>query len=466
MKVCMFVYKSFKNDARIEKEAKSLLAAGYSVTVVGVLDKTTKPYEEKDGIRIIRVTQYPIHLRIRRTLRSSWLSFKETVRESSFADVIKPIWHTLHPQPADDIKLDTENLQGNDKPIAAAKPSQKIQAQKPDTKTEVNKTLKRRLLPFYKHLLFLDFYDKAFKAIANEPADIYHAHDLLALPAAYNAAQRHGKKFVYDSHELYLEINRLEPISQAEKFLWKNIEAFLIRRANAVITVNESIANELTQRYGVKTPTVIMNTPSQRTDFLSVKDRNLRTALGVSDDYYLLLYSGSRTFNRGLEKAIESLIYLQKCHLVMLGFGSDQYNKKLQTLAQEVGVQSRVSFFGPVPSEEVTTYAASADLGIAPTENVCLNNYYTSPNKLFEYIIAGLPIVASNFPEMKKIIDKFEIGCTFDPSEPKNIAEAVLHMLEDPEKLQRMKQNTAAVSQVYNWENESKKLLELYRLLK
>jgi glycosyltransferase involved in cell wall biosynthesis len=462
----MFVYNNFRNDARIEKEARTLLAAGCSVTVVGVLDKTTKPYEEKSGIQIIRVTLIPLHYRIRRALRSSWLSFKETVRESSFGDVIKPIWHTLHPQPADDIKLDTENFQENDKSITAAKPSQEIQAEKADNKIEVKRTINRQFLLFYKHLLLLDFYDKAFKAIANEPADIYHAHDLLALPAAYKAAQRHRKKFVYDSHELYLERNTLEPINQVEKFLWRFIEGFLIGKASAVITVSESIANELAQRYRAKTPTLIMNTPSQKRDFFKGEDKNLRTLLGVSDEYYLLLYSGSRTFNRGLEKAIESLIYLPKCHLVLMGYGTEQYNKKLQTLAEEVGVRSRVSFFGPVPPEEVTAYAASADLGIAPIENVCLSYYYCSPNKLFEYIIAGIPVVASNFPEMKKIIEKFEIGCTFDPSEPKNIAEAVLHMLEEPEKLQRMKQNTAAVSKVYNWENESKKLLELYRLLK
>ncbi len=461
MKVCMFVYNNFKNDARVLKEAKSLLVAGYSVTVVALLDKTTQPYEEKDGIRIIRVTPNPLHKRILYSLRSSVESFKET----SIGQAIKPIWKSLRAEQTGGVELQQESTQENGKLLAVAKPVEHTQAKKRDIKALIKQRIRSEILLLYRFLSFVDFYDKAFKAIANEPADIYHGHDLTALPVAYQAAQRHGAKFVYDSHELFLERNTRQPISQTEKTLWRLIEEFLIRRASAVITVNEPIANELTQRYQVKTPTVIMNAPFQRRDFLDDKDRNLRTILGVSDEYCLLLYSGGRTFNRGLEKLINSLSDLPNCHLVLLGMGSDEYNKKLQTLAREVGVQSRVSFFGPVPSEEVTAYAASADLGIVANENVCLNNYYSSPNKLFEYILAGLPVAASDFPVMKKIIEQFEIGCTFDPSSPQNIAQAVLHMLEDSEKLQRMKQNTFIAAQVYNWENESKKLIELYSQL-
>ena len=461
MKVCMFVYNNFKNDARVLKEAKSLVAAGYSVTVVALLDKTTQPYEEKDGIRIIRVTPNPLHQRILYSWRSSVESFKET----SIGQAIKPIWKSLRAEETGGVELQQESTQENGKLLAVAKPVEHTQAKKRDIKALIKQRIRSEIPLLYRFLSFVDFYDKAFKAIANEPADIYHGHDLTALPVTYQAAQRHGAKFVYDSHELFLERNTLQPISQTEKYLWRRLEGFLIRRASAVITVSDSIANELAQRYQIKNPTVIMNAPSQKRAIPNDQDRNLRAALGVSDEYYLLLYSGVRTFNRGLEKLIESLVYLPKCHLVLLGMGADQYNKKLQTLAQEVGVRSRVSFFGPVPSEQVTAYAASADLGVAPIENVCLSYYYCSPNKLFEYINAGLPAIGSNFPEMKKVIEQFEVGCTFDPSSPQNIAQAVLHMLEDSEKLQRMKQNTFIAAQVYNWENESKKLIELYSQL-
>jgi glycosyltransferase involved in cell wall biosynthesis len=457
----MFVYNNFKNDARVLKEAKSLVAAGYSVTVVALLDKTTKAYEEKDGIRIIRVAINPLHRRI----LSSWRSSVESFKETSIGQAIKPIWKSLRTEQTGSVELRQENTQENGKLLAVARPVEHHQPKKTNTKTPIKQRIKSEILFLYSFLSFVDFYDKAFKAIANEPADIYHGHDLTALPVAYQAAQRHHAKFVYDSHELFLERNTRQPITQTEQSLWRVLEGYLIRRASAVITVNEPIAKELAQRYQIETPTVIMNAPFQKGSIFDDKDRNLRTILEVSNDYHLLLYSGTRTFNRGLEKLIQSLIYLPKCHLVLLGMGSAQYNEKLQTLTHEVGVQSRVSFFGPVPSEEVTAYAASVDLGIVANENVCLNNYYSSPNKLFEYIIAGLPVAASDFPVMKKVIEQFEIGCTFDPSSPQNIAQAVLHMLEDSEKLQRMKQNTFIAAQVYNWENESKKLIELYSQL-
>ncbi len=153
MKICMFVYKSFKNDARIEKEAKSLLAAGYSVTVVGVLDKTTKPYEEKDGIRIIRVSQYPIQYGIMRAWRSAWLSFKETVRESSIGDALKPIWYALTQQTGN-VYVDQENSQENGKPIVVAKPVEQIPANSRHSNTVIKRTLRSELLLFYRLLFF------------------------------------------------------------------------------------------------------------------------------------------------------------------------------------------------------------------------------------------------------------------------------------------------------------------------
>ena len=249
------------------------------------------------------------------------------------------------------------------------------------------------------------------------------------------------------------------------KFLLSRIEAFLIRKANAVITVNESIADELSRRYGIKTPTVVMNTPSLITKNKNGNGNLLREALKIKPEYRLLLYLGFLTFNRGIEKMIQSLVYLPNCHLVLMGYGTEKYRKRLLALVQRGGMESRVSFFGPVPPDEVVMYATGADLGVAPIENSCLSYYYCSPNKVFEYINAGLAVVASDFPELRRVIYKHNIGCTFDPNDPHDIARAVMYVFEDAERWHRMKQNTFAASQSYNWENESEKLLNLYRTL-
>jgi glycosyltransferase involved in cell wall biosynthesis len=235
-----------------------------------------------------------------------------------------------------------------------------------------------------------------------------------------------------------------------------------------VITVNETIAKELSSRYLVPTPWVVMNAPSMKSPAYITSTGNgksLRAAIGIGSDLHLILYSGSITFNRGLEKVIESLVYLPDCYLVLMGYGTERYKISLQALAREIGVESRFSFFGPVPSEEVTTYASCADLGIAPIKNACLSYYYCSPNKLFEYILAGVPVIASNFPEMGKVIHKYEIGYTFDPEDSRGIARVIRRVFDNPQHYQKMKQNTITASHAYNWEKESKKLLEIYQTL-
>jgi glycosyltransferase involved in cell wall biosynthesis len=149
----------------------------------------------------------------------------------------------------------------------------------------------------------------------------------------------------------------------------------------------------------------------------------------------------------------------------MMGYGPSKYIDEFQEFALSNGVHLRVSFFGPVPVEEVTLYASTADLGIAPIENVCLSYYYSSPNKVFEYMSAGLPVVGSSFPELRKIIESYHLGRTFDPDDPEDIAKAINDVLSDSGRYEQMKRNAIEAAKIFNWENESKKLLAFYRSL-
>jgi glycosyltransferase involved in cell wall biosynthesis len=148
-----------------------------------------------------------------------------------------------------------------------------------------------------------------------------------------------------------------------------------------------------------------------------------------------------------------------------MGYSNNNYENKLRAIASDKDVASRLAFFGPVPTDEVTLYASSADVGVAPIENVCLSYYYCSPNKLFEYLIAGLPVIASDFPEMRQIIDEYGVGTTFDPSVPEDIARAAMEILKAPEKWEDITKKTDALASTYNWENESRKLIDIYQSL-
>lgn len=323
--------------------------------------------------------------------------------------------------------------------------------------------IKQFVLRYHRPLCFQNFYANGMQAVADEPADIYQAHDLNTLPVAWWLARKHKAKLVYDSHELYLNRNRTKPRGRINDFLLASMEKFLIRRCHAAITVNDTIAKELAVRYRIPTPHVIMNAPLSKSTEAAVESEALRRELGIPQQRFLILYCGGITFNRGLEKVIQSMALLPDCHLVFMGYGTAEYTESLLRIAEEHGVHERFDFFGPVPSDMVTTYASCADLGIAPIENVCLSYYYCSPNKVFEYLNAGLPVVASDFPEMRRVIEEFSVGGVFDPENPSDIARAIKDIKENPEAARQMRANTVNAAGKFHWGNEAEKLLNIYK---
>jgi glycosyltransferase involved in cell wall biosynthesis len=444
-KVCMFVHNNCKNDARVLKEAKALAEAGYDVRVIAVLDKTTEPHEERDGFRIIRVVKDPVHERFRRIAIGMLGRFlpgiEQEIQERSSRAYIQNIVRT-YPY----------------RFLAFGLPLFVI--------FSINRILyQARVLFEWVLKMPLSYYRPSFELIKQEPADIYHAHDLKTLLLGFLAARRSHAPLIYDSHELHGEHSTPKPVGRVEKYWLPKFERWLIHKANLVITVNESIAKELAQRYKIAVPAIIMNTPLTSRRSMWDQKYSLRNILNIHPEHRLVLYTGGITFGRGLGKVIEALTYCPNCHFVMMGYGLSEYIDEFQELARSKGVHSRVSFFGPVPVEEVILYASTADLGIAPIENVCLSYYYASPNKLFEYIAGGLPVAASNFPELRRIIESYHLGRTFDPDDPEDIAKAIHNVFSDSDRYEQMKRNAIEAAKIFNWENESKKLLALYRSL-
>jgi glycosyltransferase involved in cell wall biosynthesis len=315
---------------------------------------------------------------------------------------------------------------------------------------------RRMLMRVHKPLMFTDYYLRAFRLMRHEGVDVVHAHDLNTLPVGAALSRATGARLIYDSHELYPEVSTLSPL---EARVWRVVERALIGRADEVVTVCESIAGELSARHGVPRPHVLLNCPPRPVPASGDRDL-LRRKAGLAGDEPLVLYQGGFVPNRGLAAFVRAGHHVRRGTLVLMGWG--RLEEELRAIVAAEGLEGRVVITGPVPPEELAAYTSGADVGVIPYEPVGLNNTYTTPNKLFEYMAAGVPIVASHLPEIVRFVHGLDVGTTFPAAEPRAIAAAIDEVLGDPERAAAMRANALRASEQLCWEVESRKLLELY----
>lgn len=337
-----------------------------------------------------------------------------------------------------------------------------LAGERPATAEERPRSLRLlRRLPMKIHSFFalLRYYRRAWKIVKKEPGDIYHCHDLDTLPLGYMAKRRHGGRLVYDAHELTTE---LAYISRLERVGWWVLERFLIRRADEVIATGTYRADYLAKKYKIAVPTVVLNCPPLIG--VGTPNRALRDKLGLVDDKVpVILYQGGFIVGRGLDKLVLAIAYLERGVLVLMGWGP--LEAELRILVKEKSLEEHVYFTEPVAPDRVVYYCMSASVGVVMVLHTSLNNYYATPNKLYEYIHAGLPVVSSDFPALREIVEGYELGCTFDPEAPESIAAAINRVLADEQRYDTMRKNALEAARIFNWETESRKLLEIYRRL-
>jgi len=309
-------------------------------------------------------------------------------------------------------------------------------------------------------LRFLRFYLKAFWRAIRAKAEVVHAQDLYSLPVAYVAAKRHGAALIYDSHEYYLGMDSLIE-RKFERSVWAFVERAFIGKADRVITVGDAIADTLRARYNIRRPVVVRNCPIFRRP---ERSDALREWLGIPKAVGIVLYQGGIQKGRGLFIILESLRRVKGCCFVALGDGL--ILDDLREHARRLGLSDRTFFPGSVPLQRLMRYTASADVGIHLIENTCPNHYYCLPNKLFEYMMAGLPVIMSDFPEIGKVVREAQAGLLVNPENPAEIADAIRKLLNDAN-LRRTfsRQGLRAAEEKHNWERESLKLERLYRAM-
>jgi glycosyltransferase involved in cell wall biosynthesis len=300
-------------------------------------------------------------------------------------------------------------------------------------------------------------------ALLRTPTDIYHAHDDTALLACYIAARLRRKVLIFDAHELPLvepNVTRWRLLCMLATSMLKHMMAY----CSGIVTVSHPIRQELQRRYGGRTAVVIRNIPAYQAPASS--DR-LRCHLGLSADVRIALYQGNLD-SRGLERLIPAAKFLDPgIGIVMMGQGAIQRN--LETLIVQEGVSDRVKIIPPVPYGELLSWTAAADLGLvvyAPSQaaHMTPNIQMCLPNKLFEYLMAGLPVLASPLDAVTEIIRTYDVGRTVDSLEPEAIGHAISALLADRAGLARMRANALAATRgELCWEKESQRLIDLYQ---
>ncbi|MGR6087523.1 MAG: glycosyltransferase family 4 protein [Arcticibacter sp.] len=319
---------------------------------------------------------------------------------------------------------------------------------------------KRFKLPFTKGPLFYASYNlRLFVYLIFKKCDLIFANDLDTLPACWLASKLKGAKLVYDSHEYYTGVPELEGRPVVRR-IWKTIERFIFPKLKTVITVNESIANLYRKEYGNEIH-VIRNVPMQNAFQPSHSDREeMRRKMGVKTTEKLLILQGSGiNRDRGAEEAVMAMRSINNSRLLLLG-GGDVVTE-LQKLAENFGVSDKIIFLPRMPYQEMMKYTAACDLGLTFDKNTNINYRFSLPNKIFDYIRAGIPVMASRLPEVEKIVDGYGIGWFISCHEPELMAKEMEAVLQDESAIARCRKNLQLAAADLTWENELKKYPKL-----
>lgn len=318
------------------------------------------------------------------------------------------------------------------------------------------KTIRLKMI-FKKGPLFYFFFNLRlfFVGLINK-TDLFYANDLDTLAPMFLLSKLKKKPLIYDSHELFCEVPELKS-SRIKKSIWQKLEGYIIPKLKTCITVNDSIAKIYEAKYNV--PFYIIRNIS---DFDQTFIPKSRVQLSLPEDKKIILLQGAGiNVDRGAEELIDAMEFVQNAVLYIIGSGDVWENLKQKVLFNK-NIQNKVVLINKLPKSELINYTFNADIGLSIDKNTNLNYLYSLPNKIFDYIQAEIPILASRLPEIENIILHYKIGDFIDDHNPKTIANKLNEMLYS-QQLSSYKKYLAIAKKEITWKSEKEKLLTIIK---
>jgi glycosyltransferase involved in cell wall biosynthesis len=302
-------------------------------------------------------------------------------------------------------------------------------------------------------LFYAEFSIRLFWFLLIRKPDLFFSNDLDTLLPNFIISRIKRKPLIYDSHEFFTETPELVN-RRFVQFVWKSIEEWIFPKLTDVITVNDSIAHLFQEKYGKKV-SVVRNIPPAY---------HLKVAKKIPDDYprqkpVILLQGSGINIQRGAEELVEAMQFVQNAHLLIIGGGD--VLEKLKKMTAMLNLQDKITFLPKMPFEKLMSYTSHAQLGLTLDKDTNINYRFSLPNKLFDYIQAGVPVLASPLVEIKKIIDGFKIGETIKSHQPHEIARHINTLLADDYKMRIYRANCLAAAKELNWKKEKHTLIAI-----
>lgn len=501
----MLVKNSVSHDSRVIREAESLSEAGYRVSVVGILDnRDSRQYNKlSGGTEIFRVpfraqresrrlfvfklgfysglaliAAFIILMIFSLPLFESLVAFiSNQINPVSFSKVLFIIIYLLILVAACVFIYKGVRFLIKQKKILH-------NYSKMDGLTDTYRKESFRLHDLSRYLYLWENMQAMNRAMYQKLSElkprIIHCHDLNTINIGYKYKKKHSGILIYDSHEIFEEQPLHNPVS---KRVYIKAQKRYSRYVDHFIVVNNGIGNYLKEKYPrLPDPVVIMNAVNESPfeqnndlrELLSIiyqREKGLKNGQNFNPidlDFSrinILLYHGGFAKHRGLDKLVESSAYFNNNWiLVMIGWGT--FEKHLINIAGKFNIiNNKVFFIPPISRDELIPFSSGATAGIIPYENTSLNHYHCTPNKLWEFPAAGLPVLISPFPELTQLVNKYEIGWLLDdPVNPVSIKETVNSL--DVEEIKIKKYNCKNFTQSEHWNKYKDRLLNLYNSIK
>jgi glycosyltransferase involved in cell wall biosynthesis len=399
-RACLVVASTGEHDSRTHRIADSLAARGHRVTILARVAAGT----DAESVATETAGGVPI----RRTAADPWAGLPEAARRGL-------------------------------RPVARLGPTGVRRMVGVAASTRAQATLAARIAP---------------------PADVYHGMGFLGIPVALAVRSSRGGRAVYDVRDIYVDARNLARLPGPARRSLAALERRWAREADGLVTVNEAYRAVLRGRFGRDLEVVVNGIPTA--DGLPGPGRRFHETLGLSPDERVVLYHGGLSRDRGIEPLVAATAPLQRATLVLMGYG--ELEARLGRIATDPATNGRIRLMPAVPPAELLGWVASADVAAMPIQPTTLNHRLTTPNKLFEAMAAGVPVVASDLPGMAGVVREAGNGLLVDPTDVDALGAAIGEVLDaSPERRTAwIEGGRRATLERYAWEHQLERLLDLY----